>query len=84
MACMAQSGLSKDVTHLENLWSETNNFSPAPETPQPFHLISNEAADIEAMQRAEKNPQLIMLSDWDHLTAEEYQKVQKDTRVNIL
>lgn len=35
------------------------------------------------MQKAEKKPHLVMLSDWDHLTAAEYQKVQEDTRVNI-
>lgn len=36
------------------------------------------------MKQAEKNPQLIMLSDWDHLTATEYQKAQEDTGINIL
>lgn len=35
------------------------------------------------MQKAEKKPHLVTLSDWDHLTSAEYQKVQEDTRVNI-
>ena len=36
------------------------------------------------MKQAEQNPQLIMLSDWDHLSAAEYQKAQEDTRLDIL
>ncbi|KAJ5104648.1 conidial pigment biosynthesis oxidase Arb2/brown2 [Penicillium alfredii] len=36
------------------------------------------------MQKAEQNPQLVMLSNWDHLTSAEYQKVQEESRVNIL
>ncbi|KAJ6155450.1 Multicopper oxidase type 2 [Penicillium chermesinum] len=58
-------------------------INPAPETPLPFSLISNDAADIAAMEQAEKNPQLVMLSDWDHLTSEQYQKAQEDSRLNI-
>lgn len=58
--------------------------SPAPETPQPFHLISNNTADIEAMKQAEQDPQLIMLSDWDHLTFEEYQQIQVASNLNVL
>ncbi|KAJ5913138.1 Multicopper oxidase type 2 [Penicillium tannophilum] len=61
-------------------WKATH---PAPETPQPFHLISSNPADIEAMQRAEKDPQLIMLSDWDHLTFDQYQKLQVDSHMEV-
>lgn len=35
------------------------------------------------MQRAEKNPQLIMLSDWDHLTFDQYQKLQVDSHMEV-
>ncbi|KAJ5524546.1 Multicopper oxidase type 2 [Penicillium frequentans] len=59
------------------------SINPAPETPQPFHLISSNPADIEAMQRAEKDPQLIMLSDWDHLTFDQYQKLQVDSHMEV-
>ncbi|KAJ5723647.1 Multicopper oxidase type 2 [Penicillium malachiteum] len=58
-------------------------INPAPETPQPFHLISSNPADIEAMQKAEQDPQLIILSDWDHLTFEEYEKIQKDSHLDV-
>jgi hypothetical protein len=69
-----------------NLWYSfyANLYSPAPDVLDPFHLISNNHDDIQAMRKAEKDPQLVMLSDWDHLTAAEYQQVQQDTRVNIL
>lgn len=36
------------------------------------------------MEQAEKDPQLVILSDWDHLTSEQYQKVQEDSRLNVL
>ncbi|KAJ5191558.1 Multicopper oxidase type 2 [Penicillium cinerascens] len=58
-------------------------INPGPETLDPFHLISTNPTDIAAMQKAEKNPHLVMLSDWDHLTAAEYQKVQEDSGINI-
>ncbi|CAI7652644.1 unnamed protein product [Penicillium bialowiezense] len=59
------------------------SINPGPDVPQPFHLISDNAQDIEAMQRAEKNPQLVILSDWDHLTSSEYQKAIEDSRLEI-
>ncbi|EPS34528.1 hypothetical protein PDE_09492 [Penicillium oxalicum 114-2] len=58
-------------------------INPSPDTPDPFHLISDNAEDIEAMRKAEKNPHLIILSDWDKLTASEYQQAQVDSRLNI-
>ncbi|KAJ5461492.1 Multicopper oxidasetype 2 [Penicillium daleae] len=59
-------------------------INPASDVLDPFNFISNKSDDIEAMRKAEKNPQLVMLSDWDHLTAAEYQQVQQDTRVDIV
>ncbi|CAI7652147.1 unnamed protein product [Penicillium glandicola] len=58
-------------------------INPGPDVPQPFHLISNNTQDIEAMQKAEKNPQLVILSDWDHLTSSEYQKAMEDSRLSV-
>jgi hypothetical protein len=80
---MVQSGSSK-APPLRNASNETNNPSPAPGTPDPFHLISTNPVDIAAMQKAENNPHLIMLSDWDHLTAAEYQQVQENSGLEIL
>jgi hypothetical protein len=36
------------------------------------------------MRRAEANPHLVVLSDWDHLTSEEYQQLQVSTGLDIL
>ncbi|KAJ5575634.1 Multicopper oxidase type 2 [Penicillium sp. DV-2018c] len=58
-------------------------INPAPEVPQPFHLISDNAQDIEAMRIAEKNPQLVILSDWDHLTSAEYQSVMEESLLGV-
>ncbi|KAJ5795216.1 Multicopper oxidase type 2 [Penicillium paradoxum] len=58
-------------------------INPGPEVPQPFHLISDNTQDIAAMKNAEKNPQLVILSDWDHLTSDEYQKVMEESRLDV-
>lgn len=72
------------LTLLNNKLDDFDDSSPGPETLDPFHLISTNPTDIAAMKKAEKNPQLVMLSDWDHLTAAEYQKAQRDSGLNIL
>jgi hypothetical protein len=56
-----------------------NNYSPSPDVQQPFHLISSNEQDNEAMKKAEENRQLVTLSDWDHLTSEQYQKAMEDS-----
>lgn len=57
---------------------------PSPNRDSPFSMISNDPADIEAMKRAERNGKLVMLSDWDHLTGEEYMKAMEETGYDIL
>ena len=59
-------------------------ISPAPEVPQPFHLISDDEKDIEAMQKAEGDPKLVILSDWSHYTSEEYQTIMEESGVDLL
>jgi hypothetical protein len=81
---MDLSGSSKLPQIYANSICKADPHSPGPDVPQPFHLISNNTQDIEAMQRAEKNPQLVILSDWDHLTSSEYQKAMEDSRLGIL
>ncbi|KAB8252282.1 conidial pigment biosynthesis oxidase Arb2/brown2 [Aspergillus flavus] len=58
-------------------------INPAPEIPQPFHLISDDEKDIEAMQKAESDPKLVILSDWSHYTSEEYQKIMEESGVDL-
>ncbi|XHF99194.1 hypothetical protein AWENTII_002701 [Aspergillus wentii] len=58
-------------------------INPAPGTPNPFHLISNDTEDLEAMHKAESNPNLMTLSDWSHLTSEEFQAIQIDSGMDL-
>ncbi|KAL1970786.1 hypothetical protein VTN77DRAFT_2620 [Rasamsonia byssochlamydoides] len=56
---------------------------PKRHTPTPFHLISNDPEDLEAMHRTERDPRLVVLSDWEHLTSEEYFNLQKISGLDI-
>ena len=47
-------------------------------------MISSDPADINAMQQAEKNPALLLVSDWDHLTSWEYMDLQEKTHLSNL
>lgn len=47
-------------------------------------MISDDPADIQAMKQAERNGKLVMLSDWDHLTGQEYMKAMEETGYDIL
>lgn len=38
----------------------------------PFTMISNSSDDLSAMERAAKNPQLLVVSDWSNFTSWEY------------
>ncbi|CAK3990816.1 conidial pigment biosynthesis oxidase arb2 brown2 [Lecanosticta acicola] len=37
----------------------------------PFHMISNDSSDIAAMERAARDPKLLVLSDWEQYTSDE-------------
>ncbi|KAJ5665238.1 Multicopper oxidase type 2, partial [Penicillium maclennaniae] len=58
-------------------------INPAPETLDPLLQISTDPTDIATMKKAEKNLHLFILSDWDHLTAAEYQQAQRDSGLNL-
>ncbi|KAF5867134.1 hypothetical protein ETB97_004054 [Aspergillus alliaceus] len=58
-------------------------INPAPDTPQPFHLISDDPRDIECMRKAESDPKLVVLSDWSHYTSEEYQKIMEESGADL-
>jgi hypothetical protein len=47
-------------------------------------MISQNAKDLEAMQRAEHDPRLVVLSDWEHLTSEEYFNLQIESGLDLL
>ncbi|KAI9762128.1 MAG: hypothetical protein M4579_000608 [Chaenotheca gracillima] len=48
------------------------HIRPKPGTPSPFHLITNDTRDLRDIKRAEANPNLLLFSDWNHLTSWEY------------
>jgi hypothetical protein len=62
----------------------TNNYSPGPDVQQPFRLILSNEHDIEAIKEAEKNPQLVKVFDWGHLTSGQSQKAMEDSRLGVL
>ena len=57
---------------------------PTPSDSSPFSSIASDAQSLTAMKRAEANPKLAMLSDWDHLTSEEYINAEKVSGLDIL
>ncbi|KID96727.1 laccase, partial [Metarhizium majus ARSEF 297] len=46
--------------------------------------ISQDPEDIEAMDKAAANPQLMVLSDWSRLTSDEYWRVIEESKILIL
>ncbi|EAW14604.1 laccase abr2 [Aspergillus clavatus NRRL 1] len=56
---------------------------PRKDRDSPFAMISDDPSDIKAMKRAERDGQLVVLSDWDHLTSEEYMGALRSTGYDI-
>ncbi|KAL4892277.1 multicopper oxidase-domain-containing protein [Aspergillus ambiguus] len=56
---------------------------PSEKTSHPFGLISDNSDEIQSMKYAERHGELVVLSDWDHLTSEEYMDALKDTGYDI-
>lgn len=46
--------------------------------------ISQDPEDIEAMDKAAANPQLMVLSDWSRLTSDEYWRVIEESKILVL
>jgi hypothetical protein len=47
-------------------------------------MISEDADDLAAMKSAEHDPRLVVLSDWEHLTSEEYFNLQIESGLDVL
>ncbi|KAJ9091606.1 hypothetical protein QFC21_007146 [Naganishia friedmannii] len=43
---------------------------PSDDVERPYHLISNDTADVEAFTQAEKEAPVLMVNDWFHQTSE--------------
>ena len=57
---------------------------PSPDRGNPFSIISNDPDDLAAMKKAEQDTVPVVLSDWDHLTSDEYMQAMEDTGYDIL
>jgi hypothetical protein len=51
--------------------NSTKSCRPASGTPTPFNLISNTTQDLHRLAEAAANPQIVMVSDWNHFTSQE-------------
>ncbi|CAG1965547.1 unnamed protein product [Fusarium graminearum] len=54
-----------------------------PDAPAPWHLISKEQADIDAMSRAVIDPKLVMVSDWTRFMSWEYMAAEESSGMAI-
>jgi hypothetical protein len=63
-----------------------SNIIPRPpaDNDSPFAMISDDPDDVEAMKLAEQNANLVVLSDWDHLTSDAYMQAVMETGYDIL
>lgn len=57
-------------------------ISPADGRPAPFDKISNSGDELERIRKAVFNPTPIFLSDWHHLTSEEFFRVQVESGID--
>ena len=57
---------------------------PRLEETSPFSLISSDTADVAAMQAAGETARILLLSDWTHLTSDEYIALEKETGYDLL
>ncbi|KXH68537.1 hypothetical protein CSAL01_02194 [Colletotrichum salicis] len=54
------------------------------DAPAPWHLISDSAADINAMGRAVADPKILMISDWTRFMSWEYMEAEDSSGMTIL
>ncbi|KAE8385117.1 multicopper oxidase-domain-containing protein [Aspergillus alliaceus] len=54
-----------------------------PDAPRPYSAITKDRAELVQMQRAEANPNLMLITDWTHFTAQEYYQAEIDSGLNL-
>ncbi len=57
---------------------------PASTEPSPFSLITNNSKTLTAMQKAEASAKPVVVSDWTHLTSDEFLAAEEATGYDIL
>ena len=50
----------------------------------PWSMISNDAEDLAAMAKTARDPNLVILSDWDRYTSDEYWAATEASQVLLL
>ncbi|MCJ1390149.1 hypothetical protein MMC18_003007 [Xylographa bjoerkii] len=58
-------------------------IQPSPSEPSPFGLIMNNSNSIAAMERAEADPRVVMISDWDKYTSAEYTSAEQASNLDL-
>ncbi|KAJ5983839.1 hypothetical protein N7481_005938 [Penicillium waksmanii] len=67
---------------MDGLYGAIQVLPPA-DNDSPFAMISDDPDDVEAMRLAEQNANLVILSDWDHLTSDAYMQAIMETGYDI-
>ena len=57
---------------------------PASTEPSPFGLIANDSKNLTAMHKAEASAKPVVVSDWTHLTSDEFLAAEEATGYDIL
>lgn len=57
---------------------------PSPSEPSPFSMIANRTGSLAAMSRAEKNPKIVLISDWDKYTSAQYSAAEQASNLDLL
>ncbi|KAI5363187.1 putative multicopper oxidase, type 1, multicopper oxidase, copper-binding, cupredoxin [Septoria linicola] len=56
---------------------------PSRSQPKPFDRITSDSASLNALMRAEDNPQFVMVTDWQHVTSNELMAIQNRTNIDV-
>ncbi|KAL3456072.1 laccase-1 [Aspergillus heterothallicus] len=54
-----------------------------PDALRPYSVITEDEDELSQLKAAEDNPNLMLVTDWTYLTAEEYHKVEVDSGFNV-
>ena len=80
MGCTALSSFGMHNEDLSNAPALIIEDSPKRNEPSPLSLIPG---DLKALQRAEDHPKIALISDWEHLTSEEYAAAEQASGLDL-
>lgn len=56
---------------------------PAKSQDKPFSSITSDSSSLNAILRAELNPQFVMIADWQHVTSPELMEIESQTNIDV-